>query len=192
MEIRMLRSEEISQALQIARGVFDYCLKSSVNEQKMIEEFRNYTEESQIRSMEQQGDIHFWGVFEDQRMLGMSAMQKEGHITMLYVLPAFQRKGYGAQLLERMRSYAYQTYGLAYVTVNAMPTWTASYFARYKFITMNFVQDNMAPYISMQAKTIRQPIYEKKPISSGWVIGTCIAGLVLCTVVAVGFMICYL
>jgi GNAT superfamily N-acetyltransferase len=192
MEIRMLQSDEIPQALQIARGVFDYCLKNRMDDPKMIEDFRNYTDESQIQNMEQQGSIHLWGIFEDGRMLAMSAMQREGHITMLYVLPMFQCRGYGAALLERMRAFAYEKYGYAYVTLSAMPAWTASYFAKHKFVSMNAAADHQAPFLPMQAKTLRQLAYENRPISDGCLIGTSLAGLAVCVAVAVGFMIYYL
>ena len=45
-------------------------------------------------------------------MIAMSGMQKEGHITMLYVLPVFQRRGCGRCLLEEMKAYAANQYQL--------------------------------------------------------------------------------
>lgn len=192
MEIRILRLEEIPQAINIARGVFDYCLRKTIMDPQQINNFLSYASEENISQMALQGQIVLWGVFEKNQMVAMSGMQREGHITMLYVLPAFQRRGCGAELLETMRIYAKMEYQLPYVTLNAMPTWTSNYFAKRKFHIMNMMQVNASPYLSMQAKSIRQENYEKKPIPQGWVIGTSVTGLVLCVAVAVAFMITYL
>lgn len=192
MVVRVLRTEEISQAVKIARGVFDYCLRNSVADPQQVENFLQYANEVNISQMAAQGQITLWGAFEQNQMIGMSGMQREGHITLLYVLPVFQHRGCGAELLETMRIYARMEYHLPYVTLNAMPPFTAGYFAKRKFRTMNMMQVNASPYISMQAKSIRQENYEKKPISAGWLIGTSVAGLAVCIAVAVGFMVVYM
>ena len=115
-------------------------------------------------------------------------MQKEGHITMLYVLPVFQRKGIGKKLLITMRTYARTGYGYSDVTVNAMPVYTAAYFQKRKFEQMGQVPMG-CPYVSMRAKTIEEVSYEKKEIPAGWAIGASVGGLVLCGAIAAAFMV---
>lgn len=191
MEIRILTANEIPQALTLAQGVFDFCLGSSVPDPRLVQGFMEYSAEAKMTDMAAKGEITLWGAFEQGQLAGMSAMQKEGHITMLYVLPAFQRRGLGKSLLTTMRTYAKSRYGYSYVTVNAMPVYTAAYFQKRKFQQMNQVPPG-CPFVSMQAKTIEEVSYEKKEIPTGWAIGASVGGLLICTAIAVAFMVSYL
>lgn len=191
MEIRILQEHELPQALQIARGVFDCCLANSIPDPQLRTGFLEYTKQENIYSMTAAKTLVIWGAFEQGQMVGMSGMQREGHITMLYVLPVFQRRGCGKELLLTMRKYAGSRYRLANVTLNAMPVWVASYFAKRKFSQIGMMP-GVCPYVSMQAKAIEEVSYETKPISTGWILGTSFAGLAICAAVAVGFMIYYL
>lgn len=190
MEIRILTEQEISKALSLARGVFDFCVGGNVPDPQLVDGFMEYSSENNIRRMQADGSITLWGAFEQGQMAGMSAMQKEGHITMLYVFPVFQRRGIGRQLLKTMRAYGRSAYGHSYVTVNAMPIYTAAYFQKRGFAQIKQAAGG-CPYVSMKAKTIKEVAYEKKELSTGWVIGTSIGGLLICAVVAVAFMVCY-
>ena len=190
MEIRILEEQEIPQALVLATGVFDFCVSSNVPDPKLISGFMEYASTERITALASEHAITLWGAFEQGQLAGMSAMQKEGHITMLYVLPVFQRKGIGKKLLTTMRVYAKERYGYPYVTVNAMPVYTAAYFQKRKFEQMGQVPMG-CPYVSMRAKTIEEVSYEKKEIPAGWAIGASVGGLLLCTAIAVAFMVCY-
>ena len=117
-------------------------------------------------------------------------MQKEGHITMLYVLPVFQRRGCGRCLLEEMKAYAANQYQLQRVTLSAMPAWTADYFTKRRFHPMEVTQS--CSFVPMQAKTVARAIYEKKEIPSGVILGTSLGGLAVCAAVAVGFMVLWM
>lgn len=189
MDVRLLTQGEIPKAVEIARGVFKYCLQRSYTDERPVQNFLSYADAEKLGEMAENGQIFFWGAFENGQMLAMSAMQKEGHITMLYVLPLFQRRGCGKALLQEMRRYAGEKLGYEKVTVNAMPAWTADYFERRKFKRMG--QAFNVPFISMQAKTICEVSFEKKKIPTGWLLGTSIGGLVACTAIAVSFMIYY-
>lgn len=190
MEIRNLEEHEIPQALALAQGVYDFCLSGSVPDPQLTRGFKEYSSAERIGSMVSENSITLWGAFEQGQMAGMAAMQKEGHITMLYVLPAFQRRGIGRQLLTTMRSYARSRYGYSYVTVNAMPVFTAAYFQKRKFEQMGQVPMG-CPYVSMRAKTIDEVSYEKKEIPAGWAIGASVGGLIVCTAIVAAFMVCY-
>ena len=191
MEIRILQENEIPQAAKITQGVFDFCLSGSITDQSLVDGFLEYSKEVHIRRMAAEEKVILWGVFEQGQMAGMSAMQAEGHITMLYVLPAFQRRGYGKRLLETMRIYGRGSLGLEYVTVNAMPVYTAAYFLKRKFVQMNNTPGD-CPFVPMYAGTIEDVQYEKKELSQGWILGTTLGGLAVCAIVVVIFMISYL
>ena len=91
MKAQILTEDQIPEALSIARGVFDYCLRARITDLEMIHIFLQYTENTNIRHMIAEGTLTMWGIFEQGHMIAMSGMQKEGHITMLYVLPVFQK-----------------------------------------------------------------------------------------------------
>ena len=190
MEARILSQEQIPEALGIARGVFDYCLRTQITDLEMIHIFLQYAEETNIRRLVEEEKLTLWGMFEQGNMVAMSGMQSEGHITMLYVLPIFQNKGYGKALLKEMRTYAAEQYNLAAVTLSAMPAWTAGYFAKQKFYSLEIAQP--CSFVPMQAKTINEIIYDKKPLPAAAVIGTSIGGLAVCAAIAVGYMICWM
>lgn len=191
MEIRILTIEEIPQAVSLANGVFNYCLRNYIKDQQTVDFFLGYANEENIRQMMQGGRLILWGGFEQNNLVAMSGMQREGHITMLYVLPLFQRRDWGKELLLEMRSYARKELHLERVTLNAVPVQTAGYFAKRKFQSIN-LPNPMAPYISMQAKAVEKVSYEKKPIPAGWAIGTSVGAVVISAVVAVGFILSYM
>ncbi len=191
MEIRILTIEEIPQAVSLANGVFDYCLKNYIKDQQTVGFFLEYANEENIRQMMQEGRLILWGGFEQNNLVAMSGMQREGHITMLYVLPLFQGRGWGKELLLEMRSYAKKELHLQYVTVNATPAGAAGYFGKRRFQSAA-LPNPMASYIPMQAKSVEKVSYEKKPIPAGWAIGTSVGAVVLSAVVAFGFMIFYI
>jgi ribosomal protein S18 acetylase RimI-like enzyme len=193
MEIRILKPEEYMEAVQVAHGVFDYCLRQHITDRQLIDGFRAYANEPALCRMAEEGRLTLWGVFEENRIVGMSAMQSEGHITMLYVYSAFQRRGFGSSLIEEMRRYAATKYGLRMVTLNALPAWTSDFFAKRGFRPVKLEPGTQLPFVPMQTR-VSSPYrtYEKKPIPGGVVVGTSIAGLVLCFLVAIGFMASYL
>ena len=122
MEIKILQTEEVPKAVQLARGVFEYCLRNTINEAQLIESFYTYVREENIRQLMETQKLTIWAAYDEQNnMVAVSGMQSEGHITLLYVMPYYQRRGYGKKLLLTMREYAREKLELAQVTVNAMP-----------------------------------------------------------------------
>ena len=51
MKAQILTEDQIPEALSIARGVFDYCLRARITDLEMIHIFLQYTENSNIRNM---------------------------------------------------------------------------------------------------------------------------------------------
>ena len=178
MEIKLLTTEQLPEAAGLARGVFDYCLRNSINNPKMVQAFEQYSHQDYLKHMMEENYLVMWGAYEQGTIVGMSAMQTEGHITMLYVHPMYQRRGIGKKLLEEMRKYAKSAYNLSMVTVNAMPVWTENYFARRKFFRMNVMPNN--DFVSMQAVAIDEVTYEKKPLSTGVVLSVVFGSLFFC------------
>lgn len=185
MEIRILTTGQLPEAVGLSRGVFDYCLRNTIADGQMTEAFENYVRPDYLSRMMEEGRLTMWGAFQQGMMVGVAAMQSEGHITMLYVLPMCQRRGIGKKLLLEMRKYAKSAYNLAGVTLNAMPAWTAGYFSRRKFRQMVPVQMANASYVSMQAPSIEEVTYDKKPLSTGMVLGTVFSAMGICILIVV-------
>ena len=190
MEIKILQTEEVPKAVQLARGVFEYCLRNTINEAQLIESFYTYVKAVKIRkygSEVKAQKLTIWAAYDEQNnMVAVSGMQSEGHITLLYVMPYYQRRGYGKKLLLTMREYAREKLELAQVTVNAMPAWTASYFAKNKFKAVQNPQS--VPYVFMHAKTVESTDYPKKEIPTAAILATSLGGLAICTAIAIAFI----
>ena len=191
MDIRILSIEEMPQAVALANGVFHYSYDNMFADGQVPEYFSSYANEENIGNLMRENRLILWGGYEQGNLVAMSAMQTEGHISMLYVLPLFRKRDWGRELLLEMRSYAKKKLHLEQVTVNAMPAGTAGYFAKRKFETAGVINP-MAPYVPMKAKAVAKVEYEKKPVSTGWLVGTTVGAIVLSAVVAVAFALSYI
>ena len=82
MKAQILTEDQIPEALSIARGVFDYCLRARITDLEMIHIFLQYTEHSNIRNMIAEGWTYYHAVcasgISAQRMWQMSVGRNEG------------------------------------------------------------------------------------------------------------------
>jgi GNAT superfamily N-acetyltransferase len=191
MEVRVLTETEISPASELAVGVYNYCLRQSVFPQGLTDAFLQYADAAHLEQMVREGQITCWGVWNGAQLCAMSAMQPEGHITMLYVHPMYQRCGYGKRLLTEMKKYAAAHGNLTRVTVNAMPVWTAEYFVRQGFAQMPLVGYENAGFVPMAAPGIQEVGYRKKPLSGKVIAGVVGAFVGLIVFVGASFMMYY-
>ncbi|MBR4026155.1 MAG: GNAT family N-acetyltransferase [Lachnospiraceae bacterium] len=212
--IRILQEQELIHAAGLSRFVFDNCLRYRMEFPQTIPYVEDYLKESNLKYMCQEGKLTIWGVFERryekmgleeatvhtdregriyrEELLGVSAMQSDGMITMLYILPQYQSKRYATELMNTMKQYAKQVYGLERITVNANPAWTYMYFLKHGFSVIGDINDMHRPFISMQAGTNDVFLYQKRNVS-GKIIALAIVGSFLFATVAGGiFMIGYL
>ena len=192
MEIRMLQKEEIKIASGLSRYVFDYSLRNRMEYPQTIAYVEEYIAEYHLQTAFDACEIILWGAFENYQMVGVSAMQRDGLITMLYVLPQCQNKGYGSKLLREMRNYAKESCNFSKVSVNATPAWTSFYFTKRGFLNVNPAQDIKAPFVPMYSSSDCIDGYVKRPVSKGVIIGTVVGCFLFATIVASLFMIWYL
>lgn len=155
MEIAILTAEQISYAVMLSRMVYD---QANIF-------FDEYMNEDNIKRQVEDGVLTIWGICENRQLVAVSGMTNQGHITMLYVHPYFQRKKYASMLIEEMRVYAAKEYDIDWITVNAMPTCSATYFYKRGFRYTNPGQNFNSPYISLQTKSNRCANYRTRPIS---------------------------
>lgn len=188
MEPRILLEEEIPQAADVARGVFDCCLRKTVPQLELVSHFESYANADNLRQLVSEERLTLWGIFMDGQLCAMSGMQSEGHITMLYVLPFYQRHGLGKLLLRTMRKYAGEQYKITRVTVNAMPVWTSAFFEKAGFHRMGTPQYGAVPFLSLEAKSIVEISYPKKPIREKTLLGIVFGFLGAVFLIAILFM----
>lgn len=191
MDIRLLCEQELPFAVDLSRYTYEYCLQRSIMQQDLITGFYQYVSLENLYQLMQSRRICIWGAWLNGQLVGVSAMQAEGHITMLYIAPFFQRRGIGKALLKEMRRFAADVLSCQVVTINAMPTWTGSYFQRQGFSLIQ-MQPIGVPYVSLLAPVIKEVSYPIKPMKPG-IVAAVIGGFVfLILLIAFGFMlICY-
>lgn len=184
MEIRMLGEQEVAQAADLAQVVYRNQIEPYFNQPQMNQYFYEYAKKETLTGRAAAGQVYVWGAFEGANMVGMSAMQPEGHVTLLYVLPQYQKRGMGKAMLLEMKRYAFEVLHLHQLTLSAMPAWTANYFARNGYVKM-ITGNPMAPYISMVSPIKYHMDYTAKKWSTPVVIGVSAAALGFVTVVGI-------
>ena len=184
MEIRMLGEQEVAQAADLAQVVYRNQIEPYFNQPQMNQYFYEYAKKETLTGRAAAGQVYVWGAFEGANMVGMRAMQPEGHVTLLYVLPQYQKRGMGKAMLLEMKRYAFEVLHLHQLTLSAMPAWTANYFARNGYVKM-ITGNPMAPYISMVSPIKYHMDYTAKKWSTPVVIGVSAAALGFVTVVGI-------
>lgn len=190
MVIRLLQIEEIPMAISLARGVFDYELRPSITDERLLRYVYEYVNEENTKNMIMSHTLYAWGAFEGNNICGISAMQPEGHINMLYVHPYFRKRGIGKKLLREMRWFAKEQYGLERVTVSAMPTWTTRYFLRNSFSPL--AGNAHADYVYLEAKTIHEVRYPVKPIRGKTIAVIISIAVIMILAISIAFLTSYM
>ena len=191
MEIRMLNDEQMKHAAELSKFVFDTCLRPRMEFPQTISFVEGYLAEENLRAMKTEGKLFLWGVFSDEKMIGVGGMQNDGLITMLYVIPQYIKRKCGTSLLETMRIYAKEELDLPQVSVNATPAWTSYYFSKQGFRKAASVSNMQEPFVSMYASSETVRFFRKKHVSWKVIVGAMVSCLVFATILCCGFMIWY-
>ena len=78
MEIKILQTEEVPKAVQLARGVFEYCLRNTINEAQLIESFYTYVREENIRQLMETQKLTIWAAYDEQNnMVAVSGIVRD-------------------------------------------------------------------------------------------------------------------
>ena len=192
MEIRFLREEELANAAGLSRYVFDNCLRPRMDFPQTISFVKSYLTELNLKTKVAEEGLLVWGVYENGQLLGVSAMQSDGLITMLYVLPQCFCRRYGAKLLEAMRIHAKEVMGLPKVTVNANPAFISYYFEKQGFHTVAPRQKMPVPFVTMYATSESLMFFKKRHVSGGIIAAAIIGCVLFATILGCGFMAWYL
>lgn len=192
MEIRILRIEELGIAAGLSRFVFDTCLRNRMEFIQTISFIEDYLQQNHLQNLYEENKLIVWGAFEQEQMVGVCGLQSDGMITMLYVLPQFANKGIGSSLLNTMRVYARDIYGLEKVLLNATPSWTAFYFVKQGFSYMYPNQNMRVPFVPLYARSKDISISVRRRIPKKYILLSVFGCIALATLAAWGFMMWYL
>ena len=138
-------------------------------------------------------------------MVAVSAMTRNGHITMLYVKPQFGHRKIGFMLVDHMRMFASAVLHLNQVTVNVVPAVAAPFFCRVGFYVLPYRNPDV-PYVplachifdangengcaQMPQKTWNPKVtYPKKKVSGKTVLIVTAVTLILCIGICAGITI---
>lgn len=113
--IRLLRENELASALKLIWKVFLEYEAPDYSEQG-VKTFQMYIEESAMIQRVDQGEMKFWGAFESGELAGVIGVKHGKHISMLFVDPAYHRKGIATALVAQ----AFADYQ-GTITVNSSP-----------------------------------------------------------------------
>lgn len=189
MDIRVLTEKELPMASRLSGVVFERCIVPFYGHTEMNNVFFDYVNEESLKNMVRTKQLIVWGAFQAKNMIAVGGMQREGHITMLYVLPQFQGRGIGTALLNRMMDYAYDNWHHKKITLNALPAWTVDYFKKWGFKLLNDKQTEIAAFIPMEATLRTRVEYEERNFPDKPAIGLSIFLLVISFLLACGYMI---
>lgn len=192
MEIRILQEQDLANAAGLSRYVFDTCLRNRMEFEQTIGFVEEYLSLEHLTSMYQEGTLTLWGAYAEGQLAGISGMQSDGMVTMLYLLPQYQQKGYGGALLRTMGQYAKEIYGLEQIRVNATPAWSSTYFKAQGFCYVTKPATMQVPFIAMYAPTRMENVYGKRHVSGKVIAAAAIGCLLFATIGTIVFMCVYL
>ena len=192
MEIRILQEEELANAAGLSRYVFDNCVKYRMEFEQTTRYVEDYLTAENLIKLYKEEKLIVWGVFEKEQMVGVSGMQIDGMITMLYILPQCFRRGYGNALLTAMRKYAKENFTKEVIFVNATPAWISTYFTKHGFAFVNKQQDMRVPFVPLYTKTDVPATMQKKSVPGKVLAGAIIGCFLFATIVCFAFLLWYI
>ena len=164
MKIIKINGPDISVAIQVSRNIFYQTIAPFAQSRQIIDYFEEY-----LQTVEQEvaaGRLTLWGAIMNNCIVGVSALNTQGHITMLYVNQPDWHKGIGKKLIKEMRTFAYNEYRLEEITVNAMPVWTAGFFYSCGFAPVSATYSGNEIFIPLKIKVKKEIRYKRRAIST--------------------------
>jgi GNAT superfamily N-acetyltransferase len=110
----------LKKAWDLVRDVF-WEFEAGEYEDEGVLEFENYIEYAGMVRRMREGSLAMLGCFENKRLAGVLAMVAPGHISLLFVAKAYQRKGIARDLTNEMVRCISQMTETQELTVNSSP-----------------------------------------------------------------------
>lgn len=170
MKIRILKPDEIPQAVALSKMVYDMAIRPNMQGQKDF--FDEYVSEENLKNAVLNEGTVIWGAFDKELLVGVCAMTAFAHINMLYVHPNYTRRGIGKKLLRKARIYACMKLSCVEVTANIIPIYMTPYFLKCGFVEREVAAAGSG-YAPLIAPSIYEIEYETRPIPKNVFLAVC-------------------
>lgn len=131
MNIRMLEQRDLLSAMHLVWDVFVENT-APLYSAEGVAEFQKFIKIDHITDLYNRREMYFWGAYEGNDLVGVGAMYKSGHVSLLDVGTRYHHQGIGRALFETMKQFCAQNLGLMRMTVNAAPN-AVNYYQSYGF-----------------------------------------------------------
>ena len=119
MLIRKLLEKDLPAALDLVWSVF-LRFEAPEYSQEGIDVFRDFIDLDTMTRMADAGVLRFWGVFKENRIVGVLAIRGSSHISLLFVDSDYHRRGVARALFEEACKLA-SSEDVREITVNSSP-----------------------------------------------------------------------
>lgn len=127
MQICRLNKDHLGKALDLVWQVFEQCDREDY-EESGVRTFEHFIRRESMEEHMASGEMVFFGAYDMSRLIGVIAMRDGFHVSLLFVEPAYQRRGVATRLVRRAVSFCMeQKPGLRHITVNASPKGVPAY-----------------------------------------------------------------
>ncbi len=119
-QIRVLKIEELERALTLIHHVFMEFEAPDYSEAG-IQTFVDFIEFHSLKNKIEDNDLKFWGCFDNETIVGVIAMKKSTHISLLFVDNNYHRKGIAKNLFKTVLTTIKKASDIKEITVNSSP-----------------------------------------------------------------------
>ncbi len=127
MQICTLHKKDLTKALDLVRHVFDVCDREDY-EELGVKTFQHFILRENMERMMDEGEMIFFGAYENSTLVGVIAMRSGFHISLLFVHEEYQKRGIATRLVRRAIAYCMDANPyLSKITVNASPKGVPAY-----------------------------------------------------------------
>lgn len=117
--VRMLREDEIDEALRLVKVVFDE-FEATDYSSEGIGEFNRFIEYDSIIRDVRRKFLKFFGSFDNKNLVGVLAVRENRHISLLFVNKKYHRRGVAKGLVNEVIKYCIkENMSLENITVNS-------------------------------------------------------------------------
>lgn len=183
----MLQKQELLPALRLVWEVFAEDIAYTYTPEG-VAEFQKFIKYENMLPLMQQGEIIFFGAFDEGSLKGVTAFKRMGHICLFYVKKDCQGKGIGRMLFTEVCNYCANQLRVSKITVNAAPGAAAKYQHMGMRQTDAEQDANGIRYIPMEMYMIPQNLQygQQKKNNTGLLIAGIIAGILLLALLMAG------
>ena len=130
----IIADNDLQQALTLVNAVFSEFVAVDYSEQGKIT-FENYlaVKYDEFSADLKSGKKRAWGYYEDEAVIGVSALRDASHIALMFVDKRYHRKGIARALFQHLLAEVRQNSAATKITVNASP-YAEPIYARLGFI----------------------------------------------------------